>query len=101
MGADVGPAVDAVELDRGEAHVHDAGVTSPTGDTVPFQLTATDSENESEHRSVSICVDAEHTNGGSHQEPAGGTCSNFCIGDVVTLGTTITNPDGTNPPDYT
>ena len=32
---------------------------------------------------------------------SGGTCTNFCIGDQITLNAGITNPDGNTPTDYT
>ncbi len=76
-------------------------VTSPTGDTVVMQLTATDSVGMQSTDTVSISSTPSTPTVAVTKSRSGGTCSNFCIGDVVTLGTTITNADGNSPADYT
>ncbi|HEY1739846.1 MAG TPA: hypothetical protein VGI86_14110, partial [Acidimicrobiia bacterium] len=76
-------------------------VTTPGGDTLTFQLTASDGPTLMSTDSVNVTSTPSTPTVAVTKSRTGGTCSNFCIGDVVTLAAGITNPDGTNPPDYT
>ncbi|HEY3831251.1 MAG TPA: hypothetical protein VGO03_03080 [Acidimicrobiia bacterium] len=78
-----------------------AGVTSPSGDTYTFQLTVSDGPTLQSSDSVNVTSTPSTPTVAVTKSRSGGTCSNFCIGDVVTLTAGITNPDGNSPGDYT
>ena len=92
---------DAVERARREADLHHAGRRQPERrhphvPTVGERWSDVAVDGLGEHHSVASTPTVVVS-----QEPTrGGTCSNFCTGDASAHGTTITNPDGTNPPDY-
>ena len=77
-------------------------VTSPAGDTFTFQLTADDGfPGGTGTDSVNVTSAASTPTVTVAKARSGGTCTNFCIGDLVTLSAAITNPDGTSTADYT
>ncbi|HWS46374.1 MAG TPA: PKD domain-containing protein [Acidimicrobiia bacterium] len=94
-----GPSVTLSDIHAIKPTFTVAPADNPSGNTYGFSLTVNNPYLSNTATTTVTSAASTPTVTVAKTRPGGGTT--FYEGDVVTLGATITNPDGTNPGDYT